>query len=269
MGLLHRRAPLYGRPLPFLAGAFLAVAGLFVGSGWSWQWSLQTGNVFLLLTFPKSVVAPDPLHLGFLLVGVLGMLLMARVGLRDERATRAFVAIGDWSWRRPKFRFYPMTLMFGLFLVFFGATFLFDASVYGDTPPQGFAAFLYFDYAGLLDRPVMTGAGVLVLAVGITCSTTLAFERGLGISAAPPPPVQPFAAATPTRSAPPIPAATPRSGFIARSPRDVLPRRNAEEATPPMGVRARLPNQHLQQVRLREDPKGFPRLRDQDRGRIL
>jgi len=204
MGLLHRRLPFYGRPLPFITGLAVAAWGIAAGLGWSWSWSLQTGNVFLLLILPRTIVPFDAGHAFALVAAAAGLAWAFAWGLRTREGVERDLAIPARGWKAASFRFFPTTVLFGLFLFYVGVSLLFDASLYGDKSPTGYAAFVYLDYAGLLDRPITTALGVLLVSTGIACTTTLAFERGLGMV----PEVAPArrVAASSSTIVPPLPA---------------------------------------------------------------
>ncbi len=225
MGLLHRRHPRYGRPLPFLACLVGIIAGVYYGLHWKFDWSLQTGNLFLLVLIPRSFIPSDPsrlLLLGLAAAGLLGVWGWATMG---PSTARSRLRRGATWWARPSFRFYPATLLFGLFLLYFGCAFLFDASIYGDRVPGGYAAFIYLDYAGLLDRPFVTGVGIALTSLGAAL-LLLAFERGLGGLAAldpvepPSPGPRPATPQPGPMPLPPSPGPTP--GFAPRTAHDTV-----------------------------------------------
>jgi hypothetical protein len=215
MGALHRRFPFYARPAPFALGLLAAALGSSLGLGWDWNWSLQTGNVFLLLMVPRSLVRADAVHLGALAFALLGLVVAFGLGLRTGSAAGRDLERAA-GWRRPRFRVFPTVFLFGLFVLYFALAFLFDASVYGDRAPDGYAAFVYLDYAGLLDRPITTGAGLGLLGLALSCLTTLAFERGVGTA---PPPVS---APTWAQPPPPAPSAPTRPTAAPNGARGVL-----------------------------------------------
>lgn len=225
MGLLHRRLPLYGRPLPFLLSAVAFVAGLYQGLNWTWDWSLQTGNVFVLILIPQDLITVEGGRAFWLLGALVAFVVLFAAGTKSPEQTRRQLDLGA-PWRsRATFRFYPLTFLFGVFVLYFGLVFLFDASVYGDKVPGGVAAFVYLDYAGLLDRPFVTFVGLALSGLGLACAGLLAFENGLGVQyrirrTVPPrtaplmPPRQPLPAPMPTVPARPPPsllAFTPRT----------------------------------------------------------
>lgn len=248
MGLLRRRLPVYARPAPAILGGLLAVVGLSWGLGWDWNWSLQTGNVFLLLLVPQSFVHPGVGRWFALALGLVGLFALSGIGLQGRLSLERDLRASAGGWRRARFRIFPATFLLGLFLLAFAFVFLFDASVYGDVAPGGYAAFVYLDYAGLFDRPVGTTIGALLLAAGMVCTTTLAFERGLGLDFEVPV-VAPAANAERPRPepTPAIVPRTPRSVLAARVPssgpaRTVLerpassPRRVLNARVPPTSV---------------------------------
>jgi hypothetical protein len=234
MGLFHRRFPVYGRRLPFWAGTAALLVGLLFGLGWNWNWSLQTGNVFLLLLVPRTVVPTAGWRVFGLALAIAGLFLLLRHGVMREGTVRQRARDGR---ALPTFRFYPLLFLLGLFLTHFGAVFLFDASVYGDATPAGYAAFVYLDYSGLLDRPVVTCIGLLVLAVGLVC-TRRAFARGLGWA----PPTAPRATVDVHTSSveTPAPIAGPLA-FAPRTARAVLSTAPTAPVAPAAGVTARTP----------------------------
>ena len=237
MGLLHRRFPRYVRPLPFLGCALVALVGFHWGLNWTWDWSLQTGNLFLLLLIPRDLVTLSGGKALLLIAGFTSLFQAFTWGTLGEALARRHVEQGTRGWRAVRFRFYPLTALFGLFLLYFGLVFLFDASVYGDRAPGGLVAFIYLDYAGLGDRPLTTSLGVSIAVTGLLCMTRFAFERGLGrIESLAPSPAPasvslesaaaaPVSAPTRTSIAPPRPVpapATPRPLFSPRTVRNVL-----------------------------------------------
>jgi hypothetical protein len=182
MGFLYRKHPVYARPVPFLGGLAVGAIGLFFGLNWSWDWSLQTGNVFLLILIPSHILNVSVSQFLWLLVALAGFSTAFGLGTVRSRLVRGQAATGWTGWRRATFRVYPITFLLGVFLLLFGVIFLFDASVYGDEVPGGLAAFVYLDYAGLMDRPIVTAVGVIISSLGLACATFLAYERGLDIS---------------------------------------------------------------------------------------
>jgi hypothetical protein len=168
MALIRRRLPLRVLPaafLPFLAAGVIALA---LALGVEADFSLQTGNLFLLLVVPESLLSFASWRPYVAGVGLVLFWAAACFGLKARDA------------RRPGTRrgivLYPFVVAFGAFLMAFGAAFVFDASVYGDKAPGGLFSFIYLDYAGLFDRPVVTFLGLLVLSTGAIAATWFGFE---------------------------------------------------------------------------------------------
>lgn len=180
MGFLHRRFPLYARPLPFLVGLLLGPLFLALGLGWKLDWSLQTGNVFALLLVPEGLVAWSPLTTTWLLLGAFLLFSALLVGLVTRVGAQREIEGGGPSWWRARFRFYPLVFLLGIFLVQYGLLFAFDASVYADQAPGGYAVFVYLDYAGLLHRPFVSAVGAALVGAGLYLVLMKSFHAGLG-----------------------------------------------------------------------------------------
>lgn len=200
MGLVHRRWPRYARPWLF-AGLLAFGGGLLVhGLGAAFDVSLQTGNVFLLVTLPWDA---DAVAWASVIEAGAGVVLLAAALVLGTEGKKALARATEASgWSRPRFRIYPATFLLGLFLLYFGLAFLFDASVYGDDVPGGFAAFVYLDYAGLLHRPMVSLVGAAVALTGFTLVTRLCWEAGLGERGDWTPYIAPDVSASPATSAP-------------------------------------------------------------------
>lgn len=216
MGLLHRRLPLYGRPLAALPFALGVALGLYLGLNWTWRWSLQTGNIFLLILVPSDLVTMRGGKALWLAAAALCLTGLFTLGLTNRDRAERLVRAGTAWWWRPRFRFYPLTFLFGLFILYFGLVFLFDAAVSADDAPGGLATFVYLDYAGLTDRPFITAVGILLSGLGLGCVTMLAFQAGAGLERrAPWAPTQNATLPTP---APASPGVSPRPTLAASAP---------------------------------------------------
>lgn len=220
MGLLQRRFPVHTRPAIFIPVGLLGLVSLVVGLGWSWEWSLQTGHVFLLLNLPATLVAPGVVQVGFLLAAFVCGATVAAFGLPNPR------------WLQPRrrargvARFFPVMFLLGLFLVGYGFGLLFEASTYGDRVPGGFVVFVYLNYAGLADRPVVSLVGIALLSAGALCATRFAFAPGPGPGPAPAPrpgPANPLLPRVPT----PLPLIRPGPARPAPATRALLSARPA------------------------------------------
>lgn len=214
MGLLHRRFPRYARPVPFLGLSLAGLFGIFYGLDVHASFSRQTGNFFILLSLPSSILPSDP---GQILVAIAGALLGVSAvvwGTVGGARARAAARSDRSAWTRPRFRVYPLTFLFGLFVTYFGIVFLFDASVAADQVRGAFVAFVYLNYAGLPDRPFVTLVGLSLSMLGLWGITKGAFSAGLDLFV-PGPKAAPASAnsspATPMIAPPaPKPASLPR-----------------------------------------------------------
>ena len=222
------------------------VVGLIYGPSWDWDWSLQTGNIFILITIPDTLIAFSGVHIPFLILLVLGIAAFI-VFARAPKAVAAKAANGRlggiWA---PRFRVYPVLLFFGLFLLYFGVTFLFKASVSGADGVSGLAAFVYLNYDGILNRGIISLFGAAILLAGLYTTLRLSWQPGLGFDVKPlsqivapaqprsdddqwidemrkPMPAPPPVARPVQQAAKPVPAAAPRrvttaSGTPRRAP---------------------------------------------------
>lgn len=208
MPLLHRRFPRYGRPLPFLT---LGLAGLLLswhGLNLDISASRQTGNFFLVFTIPTTLVTFEGGKGFLLIVGLATLAAALLLGTMGERALLRRLGRVEAAWWAPRFRFYPLTLLFGLFVLYFGVVFLFDASVAADESLGGFVAFVYLNYSGLLDRPFVSLVGLGLVALGLWAATKGAFTWGRALPRPAPPPT-PAPASPPVRTPAPARPATP------------------------------------------------------------
>ena len=244
----HQRFPLYARPLQFWACMAAIGAGLYFGLNWDWDWSLQTGNIFILITVPTELFVLTDYHglfLGLAGAGLIGLFLVgtARPSTAEEVADMG--GAGLWG---PRFRFFPLTFLFGLFMTFYGVVFLFKASLAGDVTPRGYVAFLYLNYEGILSRAIISLFAAAVLLVGLACATVLAFAPGLGFRierpVTPPPsgpaswetevPAPQPSAASPAPTRAPSAGRTSSASPPVRSPASrARPRRTATASTRP------------------------------------
>ncbi len=182
---IARRLPVHVRPLPAAASLLAVVLGIMFGPGWNWDWALQTGNIFIVIAVPSTLITFTGLHVVFLILLVLGIAGYAVFG-RVSKETAALAANKrERGIMAPRMRFYPVILVFGLFLVYFGIVFLFKASVSGAEGGVGWAAFVYLNYDGILNRGFISVFGAVVLGAGLYVTAFETWQPGLGFDVRP------------------------------------------------------------------------------------
>lgn len=182
---IARRLPVYVRPLPAAASFLAIVLGIMFGPNWNWDWALQTGNIFIVIAVPSTLITFSGLHIVFLILLVLGIAGYAVFG-RVSKGTAALAANKrDRGIMAPRMRFYPVILLFGLFLVYFGTVFLFKASISGAEGGVGWAAFVYLNYDGILNRGFISLFGAAVLSAGLYLTAFMTWQPGLGFDVRP------------------------------------------------------------------------------------
>jgi hypothetical protein len=222
---LTRRLPLYTRPLPFLAGAALLVLGLMYGPNWIWTSNLFSGNILIQTLIPTQLfVFTSFARVFWLAAAVAGVVVLG------------FFTFTRWlpskleGLNAPRWRFYPLTFLFGLFLGFFGLVYFFDLTFAFDDTPGGFVMYSSLNYSGLTTRFVLGTVGGLLLlgSFFLIFGASLHFDTGRFIAEreaiARPAPNRPAEAAPdPAPAAPrlqvvePEPVAVPAKPRAARS----------------------------------------------------
>jgi hypothetical protein len=156
----HRRFPLHVRPLPFVAGWVLLVLGIGYGFSWVWDTSVFSGSLLIQTKIPTKLVVFQGLKILWLLAAAAGAVLLTFVAYGSRRhASRG----GLWA---PTWRFFPLTALFGAFLVFFGAYWLFDLRFSFDEVGGVFVMFTSLNYANVLSRPFIGTIGGLLMGAG-------------------------------------------------------------------------------------------------------
>ena len=256
---LGRRFPLYARPLPAAASLLAIILGVIYGPNWNWDWALQTGNIFIVITVPTTLLVFTGLNLVFLILLVLGLagfIVFGRVPKDAAAVAATRHQRGIWA---PKMRFYPMLFFFGLFLAYFGTAFLFKASVSGAEGGVGLAAFIYLNYDGIFNRGFISLFGAMLLAIGLYMTVFMSWQPGLGFDVKPlsrvitrePEAEDEWQTVEPSRRAPP-PAPRPvRAAPVAPTTTRAV---RAAPATPPRAPSAGRPSSASRPVRSPASP---------------
>lgn len=205
-----RRFPLYVRPWAAALAILAILVGLAYGPHWDWDWALQTGNIFLVITIPRTIIDFSGLHGVFLVVLVLGTAGFVVFGRAPKNVAVLAAARHDTGLWAPRLRFYPLVLLLGLFLLYFGTLFLFKASVSGAEGAQGLAAFIYLNYDGIFNRGIISLFGVAILGAGLFLTVFGTVQPGLGFDVRPLPEIVAQEPLVPPRIPEPV-APSPRS----------------------------------------------------------
>lgn len=167
---LRRRFPLYARPIPFLAGWVMLVAGVWLGFNWQWTTSIFSGSVLIQTRIPTQLIVFEGLKAFWLIVAVAGLALLALFSYGSRSAAR------DGGIMAPKWSFFPIVFVFGVFLLFFGAYWLFDLRFAFDDTPGGFVMFTNLNYAGLTSRPFIGTIGLVLFSLGAALTLGLSLD---------------------------------------------------------------------------------------------
>lgn len=216
---LHRKFPTYIRPLPFAAGWVFALIGLFFGLNWVWKFSLFSGSILAQTLISNTLINFASPRIIWFILGLAGLgVLGYSFGSRKSKGVGLLAT---------RWRFYPLSALLGLFLVVYGATFLFDINVFFDTTPGVIVMFTSVNYAGIPHRIIAAIVGLAVLGAGgfvlarHTLSFNLGIDEGAGVKLKEPPPLrnliqpapsEPAARTTASRSVRPAQATSRRGG---------------------------------------------------------
>lgn len=212
---MHQRLATYCRPLPFMLGGAAFLFGLHNALNWAWDWSLQTGNIFIQISIPTRLLVFTGIHLLYWILCGVGLVALLVFGTMGRRSAKASVERGGNPFWAPRFRWHPLTFLLGLFLAYYGIVFLFNASVTPDDTPAGYAFFVYLNYAGIVRRNVISILGLLLILTGFALATFISFRPGLGLRPTP----RPAAPAPATHPLPAVEAAAPP--VVVSAPRPV------------------------------------------------
>lgn len=167
---LRRRFPLYTRPVPFLAGWLLLAAGVWLGFNWQWTTTIFSGNVLIQTKIPTQLIVFEGLKAVWLAVALVGLVLLTVFSYGSLKAARQGGLLA------PKWSFFPLVFFLGLFLLFFGAYWLFDLRFAFDDTPGGFVMFTSLNYAYLTSRPFIAMIGLILFATGAALTIGLSLD---------------------------------------------------------------------------------------------
>lgn len=167
---LRRRFPLYTRPIPFLAGWVMLVAGVWLGFNWEWSTSIFSGSVLIQTLIPSQLIVFEGVKMFWLLVALAGLALLAFFSYGTRSGARRGGAMA------PKWSFFPLVFFLGLFLLFFGAYWLFDLRFAFDDTPGGFVMFTSLNYAGVTSRPFIGTIGLVLFSLGAALTLGLSLD---------------------------------------------------------------------------------------------
>lgn len=176
---LRRRFPLYTRPVPFLAGWVMLVAGVWLGFNWQWSTSIFSGSVLIQTLIPTQLIVFEGMKAFWLVVAVLGLALLVVLSYGSRSGARGGGLMA------PKWSFYPVVFLLGLFLLFFGAYWLFDLRFAFDDTPGGFVMFTSLNYAGLTSRPFIGTVGLVLFSLGAALALGLSLDFRIRDAATP------------------------------------------------------------------------------------
>ncbi len=148
----------------------MLIAGVWLGVSWQWTTSIFSGSVLVQTRIPSQLIVFEGIKAFWLIVALVGLALLVFLSYGSRSAARRGGLLA------PKWSFFPLVFVLGLFLLFFGAYWLFDLRFAFDDTPGGFVMFTSLNYAGVVSRPFMGTIGLILFSVGAALTLGLSLD---------------------------------------------------------------------------------------------